>query len=194
MVTKDFAPFQMYKLYSNFEIVDTNMCSDLSIGRASNLIKHMVSNNAQNEKSSTSKTTNIVFTSWTKNRKKNPHISVYTITCMQVLKLNLHQLWIYCYACSLKHYIVDYTFCCMVVVLMHMMLSNYLCAMKCYMQGHRLSFCWTINWRRKKISTTCTLSSKQNERWWFKLQTIPHALQSSNWIYQVTIKYLDDRK
>jgi len=39
----------MYKHYLNFEIMDTNMCLDLSIEQASNLIKHMVSNNTKNE-------------------------------------------------------------------------------------------------------------------------------------------------
>jgi len=70
VVTKDIAPFQMYKFYSNFEIMDTKVWSDLSFEQASNLIKHMVINNTQNEKSSTIDPTNVASTSWTKNGKK----------------------------------------------------------------------------------------------------------------------------
>jgi hypothetical protein len=70
MVTKDLAPFQMYKLYSNFEIVDTNVWSNLSFEQASNLIEHMVINITRNEKSSTIDPTNVAFASWTKNGKK----------------------------------------------------------------------------------------------------------------------------
>jgi len=70
VVTKDIAPFQMYKFYSNFEIMDTKVWSDLSFEQTSNLIEHMVINITQNEKSSTIDPTNVASTSWTKNGKK----------------------------------------------------------------------------------------------------------------------------
>jgi hypothetical protein len=70
VVTKDIAPFQMYKFYSNFEIMDTNVWLDLSFEQASNLIEHMVINITHNEKSSTIDPTNVASTSWTKNGKK----------------------------------------------------------------------------------------------------------------------------
>jgi hypothetical protein len=70
MATRDFTPFQMYKLYSNFEIMDTNMWLDLLFEQASNLIEDMVNNNTHNEKSSITKPPNVTSTSQTKNRKK----------------------------------------------------------------------------------------------------------------------------
>jgi hypothetical protein len=45
VVTKDLTPFQMYKFYLYFKIVDTNMWSNSSFEQASNLIEHMANNN-----------------------------------------------------------------------------------------------------------------------------------------------------
>jgi len=45
VVTGELAPFQMYKFYLDFEIVDTNMWSHLLFEQASNLIEHMANNN-----------------------------------------------------------------------------------------------------------------------------------------------------
>jgi hypothetical protein len=70
VVTKDLAPFQMYKFYSDFEIVDTNMWSNLSFEQSSNLIEHVANNNTQNEKSSIANSINVIIASRTKNRKK----------------------------------------------------------------------------------------------------------------------------
>ncbi len=70
IATRDFTPFQMYKLYSNFEIMDTNMWLDLLFEQASNLIKDMANNNKHNEKSSITKPPNVAFASRTKNKKK----------------------------------------------------------------------------------------------------------------------------
>jgi len=66
----DFTPFQMYKLYWNFEIMDTNMWLDLLFEQTSNLIEDMVNNNTHNEKNSITKPPNVTFASQTKNRKK----------------------------------------------------------------------------------------------------------------------------
>ncbi len=59
----DLAPFQMYKFYSNFEIVDMNMWSNLSFEQASNLIEHMANNNTHNEKSRIANPSNVTTTS-----------------------------------------------------------------------------------------------------------------------------------
>jgi hypothetical protein len=40
VVTGDLAPFQMYKFYLDFEIVDMSMWSNLSLEQASNLRTH----------------------------------------------------------------------------------------------------------------------------------------------------------
>jgi hypothetical protein len=45
VVIGEFAPFQVYKFYLDFEIVDTNMWSHLSFEQASNIIEHMDNNN-----------------------------------------------------------------------------------------------------------------------------------------------------
>jgi hypothetical protein len=45
MVIGDLTPFQMYKFYLYFEIVDMNMWSNLSFEQVSNLIEHMANNN-----------------------------------------------------------------------------------------------------------------------------------------------------
>jgi len=53
----------MYKLYSNFEIMDANMWLDLLFEQASNLIEDMVNNNTHNEKSSITKPPNVTSAS-----------------------------------------------------------------------------------------------------------------------------------
>jgi hypothetical protein len=63
VITKDIAPFRMYKFYSNFEIMDTKVWLDLSFEQASNLKEHMVINITCNEKSSTIDPTNVASTS-----------------------------------------------------------------------------------------------------------------------------------
>ncbi len=63
MVIRDLTPFQIYKFYLDFEIVDTNMWSYLSFEQASNMTEHMTNNNTQNEKSSIANPTNVASTS-----------------------------------------------------------------------------------------------------------------------------------
>jgi hypothetical protein len=45
VIIGELTPFQMYKFYLEFEIVDTNMWSHLSFEQASNLIEYMANNN-----------------------------------------------------------------------------------------------------------------------------------------------------
>jgi hypothetical protein len=61
VVIRDFAPFQMYKFYSDFEIVDMSMWSNL-FEQASNLKEHMANNNTHNEKSSITNPSNVTTT------------------------------------------------------------------------------------------------------------------------------------
>jgi hypothetical protein len=63
VVTRDLTPFQMYKFYLDFKIVDMGIWSNLSFEEASNLIEHMVNNNTQNEKSLIANPTNVPFAS-----------------------------------------------------------------------------------------------------------------------------------
>ncbi len=70
VVIGDLTTFEMYKFSLDFKILDMNMWLDLSFEQASNLIKHMASNNIHNEKSPITNPTKVATTSQTKNEKK----------------------------------------------------------------------------------------------------------------------------
>ncbi len=92
VVIGDLTTFEMYKFSLDFKILDMSMWLNLSLEQASNLIEHMANNNAHKEKIlnyKPNKSSNYITNK--KWKEINGLISVYTITCKQVLSS-----WFFC--------------------------------------------------------------------------------------------------